>query len=254
MKTFTKILTVLLLGCSVVCGQSKKDIEDFKVKYPKTEENAIAHINSSIGGIKNNKILKSIPFVKGSIKEKYNYVEYSDYSYKSSDYIDLSLLGTLYPFCIERSAYEHETEKKQKLYDEIVLDLPKSIKEDATHYLPKGSKFDVWFVIFDVNNDKLNSLELRTNPKMKIENEPLRFRNLLDKCYTNEKNKVTKILKSSFDNGDGYVFVKVYIEKPDVVKKDAFGGITKIAGRTETMFGWIKLSDLVKQKIFDKKK
>lgn len=236
MKTITKILTILLLSCSVVFGQSKKDIADFKIKFPKTKSNATAHINSFVGGVKPTELSKSIPFVKGSLKEKYNYVEYYNFSYTSSDYTDLSKLGRLYPFCIERSVYEHESEKKQKLYDKIVLDLPKSIKEDATHYLPKGTKFDVWFVIFDVDDDTLSNLELRTNPKQKTDDVPLRFRGLLNKCFTNEKNKVAKIVKSALVDVDGYVFVKAFIPKED------------------SMYGWVRLSDLVKQKIFDKKK
>lgn len=240
MKTITKILTVLLLSCSVVFGQSKKDIADFKIKFPKTKANATAHINSFVGGIKQTELSKSIPFVKGSLKEKYNYVEYYNFSYTSSDYTELSRLGRLYPFCIEQSVYKHESEKKQKLYDKIVLDLPKSIKEDATHYLPKGTKFDVWFVIFDVEDDTLSNLELRTNPKQKTDDVPLRFRGLLDKCLINERNKVGKIVKSALADNEGYVFVRACVPKEK--------------SKTESMYGWVRLSDLVKQKIFDKKK
>lgn len=239
METITKILTVLLLGCSVVFGQSKKDIADFKVKYPKTEANATAHINAFVGGIKPTELTKSIPFVKGSIKEKHHYVECCDYSYTSSDYIELSKLGRLYPYCIKRSKYSYETEKKQKLFDKIILDLPESIKEDATHYLPKGTKFDIWFVIFDVECDSLSSLEFRTNPKQKTDDEPLRFRGMLDKCLINERNKIGKIVKSALADNEGYVFVRAYVPKEK--------------SKTESMYGWVRLTDLVKQNIFEKK-
>lgn len=245
---------VVLLGCSVTFGQSKKDISDFKEKYPKTKDNATAHINDVIGGMKSKKISKKIPFVKGNINERLHYIEDYNYRYTTSDYIDLSRAGRLYPFCIERSNHENETERKQKLYDKVIKDIPESIKYDATDYIPVGAKIDVWFVIFEGDTDKLNSLEIRTNPKRKSVNEPLRFRDLFDNCLSNERNKVAKIVKTTLKNGDGYVFAKVYIKKPDIIKKDIFGGFTKTTGKTETMLGWIRLSDLMIQKIFDEKK
>lgn len=233
MKGISNFIALLIIGCSVVLGQSKKDIEDFKDEFPKTEGNAVSHINYYIGGMKSTPLSKTIPFVKGTLREKYHYIENCDYSYTTNDYSDLSLSGRIYPFCIGRSS-RYQSERHQKLYDNVLSDVPNSVKDDATHYLPKGTKINVWFIIVDCDDEKMKSLKLRTHPGMNYEEYPIRFRKLLKKCFYNESQNVEKIVKRVLSKNDGIVFVMVYIPSENGEKK---------------MTGWVRLNDLIKQNI-----
>lgn len=228
MKGITKIITLLVVGCSVAFGQSKQDIADFKEEFPKNKENVTSHVNGYFGGYRDVILSKKTPIVV------------TDRNYEHDE---LSRMGRLYPYCLGKSkgTLYSNTEDQEKYYDEIVSKLPKSITKNATGYLEKGSSVNVWFVIIE-GVDDLEDLSFRTNPSMKEANHPtmkekipLRFKGLFQKTFDGEIKKIDKIVKKAISEKDGYCFVCSY--------QNGF-----------PVYGWVKLSDLVKQKVVGKKK
>lgn len=204
----------------MVFGQSKQDIADFKEDFPKNKENVTSHVNAYFGGIRDVKLSKKTPIVVTDGNHRYD---------------ELSRMGRLYPYCLDKSkgTLYSDKEDQQKYYDEIVSKLPKSITKDATGYLEKGSSVNVWFVIIE-GVDDLEDLSFRTNPSMK-EKTPLRFKGLIQKTFDGEIKKIDKIVKKAISEKDGYCFVCSFQNGYRV-------------------YGWVKLSDLVKQKVVGKKK
>lgn len=234
MKGITKIITSLIVGCSVAFGQSKQDISDFKEEFPKSKENVTAHVNGYFhhDGYHFYELSKSIPFVKVTQRT----------------YTDLADFGKLFPYNLDKidygkgSLYHEEREKEQeKCYDVALLDLPKSMKKEATHNLPKGTTVRVMFIICEELSDKIDKLEFRTSSPLRLDNAPLRFRALLEKCFDNERKKIEELIKNVITTNDGWVFVEV-----------GFNDVTQM-GYTK-MRGWVRLSDLAKQTYFTKKK
>lgn len=210
----------------MVFGQSKQDIADFKEEFPKNKENVTSHVNAYFGGVRDVKLSKKTPIVVIDRNHKLD---------------KLSRMGRLYPYCLDKNKgtlYSNK-EDQQKYYDEIVSKLPKSMTKDVTGYLEKGSSVDVWFVIFECVDD-LEDLSFRTNPSMikaihptMKEKLPLRFKGLLQKTFDGEIKKIDKIVKKAISEKDGYCFVRSFLNDYDV-------------------YGWVKLSDLVKQKVVGK--
>jgi hypothetical protein len=222
-----KLIALFVIGCSVVFGQSKQDIADLKEEFPKNKENVTSHVNAYFGGFREVKLSKKTPIV----------VTHRNYKHE-----ELSRMGRLYPYCLDKSIGSlSDKEDQQKYYDEIVSQLPKSITKDMTGYLERGSSVNGWFVIIE-GVDDLEDLSFRTNPSMKEaihptmkEKIPLRFKGLFQKTFDGEIKKIDKIVKKAISENDGYCFVSSFQNGYRV-------------------YGWVKLSDLVKQKVVGKKK
>ena len=232
MKTITKFLTVLLLGCSVVYGYTKGDVSDFKKEFPKNKENVIYHLDEFFTSLGCKSTIE-IPFVKiYEGHEKVGGHTVKNGYYFIGDYFDMTEYAKLYPFSLERLSFARRYASRRE-YDAVLEDLPRTFEKEITGNIPIGSYVAVNFVIFHAADSELDKLAFRTY-NSDVKNIPIKFRELKEKCFKSEKAKIVKIMNTAMINDDGYVFVTVqtgvHIWESTISR------------------GWVRLSDLMKNK------
>lgn len=234
MKTITKILTVLLFGCSFVYGYTKDDVSDFKKEFPKTKENVTSHLDKFFTSLSCKSTIE-IPFVKiYEDTEKVGGHTVGNGHYYLSDYLDMKDYAKLYPFSLGRVRFARRYASRRD-YDAVLKDLPRTFEKEITENIPIGSYVTVDFVIFHAADSELDKLSFRTY-NSDVKNIPIKFRELKEKCFKLEKAKIDKIMNTAMINDDGYVFVTVETQT----------GVHR--WQKTTSRGWVRLSDLMKNK------
>jgi hypothetical protein len=228
MKTITKILAVLLLSCSVVFGQSKKDIADFKIKFPKTEENTLNNVSRLVGveiqkGNQWNRTriikLKQPHFFVNDGKPlqtvgKYWYGQHPNWyeygltppkkecrvcngSYHKNDHCCTGV-----PALFTKTPKENC--KCSAYHKQVLESMPSDLKKEATEKLEKDTIIHIFFVVID--NKLIESLpKCRTNIKQNIYMLPLRFQKMYEVLHEKEMTK----LRKKFNLQDVWVYCKI---------------------------------------------
>ena len=233
---------VVLLGCSVTFGQSKKDISEFKEKYPKSEENTLKNVSRLVGvenkynPHKRNRIIKLKQPHLFVLDKKPLHVIGKYWRDINPHFYDYGLTPPKVDckVCNGRNHYNDHCctgvpalftkEPKENCecsvhHARVLSTMPTDLKKEATEKLEKDAIIHLYFVVID--NKLIDSLpKCRTVINQNIYTLPIRFQKIYETLHENEMAK----LKKKFKLQNVWVYCKVETG--------------------QTRYGWVKIKNL----------